>query len=57
MIEVTENTIIVKKKPFFEKLPRTFKKLVSVLVTSVLVIDNSDEKVVLKKILYIYYPV
>ena len=40
--------------PFFEELPRTSKKLVLVLTTSVSVIDGSKEVV---KVPCIYYPI
>ena len=48
---------LLKKRPFFEKLPETSKKLVSVSATSVSIIDNSGKDVVLKMVPYIYYSV
>ena len=47
-IKAMKNVIITKKKAIFEELPRTFKKLISVLATSIPVIDNNGEEVVLK---------
>ena len=54
-IETTESAIIVKKGPFCQELPRTSKKLVSVLATSVPV-TGSDEEVNVR-VLCIHYPV
>lgn len=51
---VIKNAILIKKMPFFEKLSWTFKSLVLVLANSVLV-TNSGNKVVFKKIPYIKY--
>lgn len=44
-----KNVIIIKKCLFYTKLSWTSKKLVSILETSMPVIDN-DEKTMLKKI-------
>ena len=41
-----------KEEPFFEELPKTSKKLVSVSATSVLVTDDGEKFI---KVSYIYY--
>lgn len=56
-MKVTENATIAKKRLFFEKLPRIFQKLVLFLAISMMMTDNYDKKIILKKLPYIYYPV
>ena len=51
IIKVMKIIIITKQVPFFEKLPKTSKKLVLVLVISMLIIDNNSKKIVFKKYL------
>ena len=44
-----------KVRSFCQKLPRAFKKLVTVSTTFILVIDNSDKEIMLEKMSCIYY--
>ena len=50
-----KSATITGKRAIFEKLPRTFKKLVSILATSVPVTDNSGKGVMLIIVPCIYY--
>lgn len=56
MILIRVSIIIVKNEPVFHQVLKTFKKLVSVLTTSMLITKASKkDKIVLKKIPCIYY--
>lgn len=47
---------LLENRPLFDKLPKIFKKLVSILTIFVLIKETSKkDKVVLKKVPYIYY--